>query len=167
MTHLSCFSGIGGIDLATDQAGFRTVGFIESNPFCQQVLRKNWKDVPIYDDVSTFDSTLVRGIDLVSGGFPCQDVSIAGKQDGIDGARSGLFVHLVRIISDIRPRFALLENVTGLITGGGHWQSSWTVGRCGVRCGLGLRSSVIGGRTPFQRQGVYRGLPLKRATSIA
>jgi DNA (cytosine-5)-methyltransferase 1 len=118
MTHLSLFSGIGGIDLAAHWAGFETVAFVERDPFCQRVLAKHWPEVPIYDDVTTFDPSPYRGVDLVSGGFPCQDVSVAGNRAGIEGERSGLFTELVRVIRAVRPRFALLENVSGLLTDG-------------------------------------------------
>jgi len=115
MTHVSLFSGIGGIDLAAEWAGFRTVQFVEKDPFCQKVLAKHWPEVPIHDDVTTFDATRFHGATLVSGGFPCQDVSRAGLGDGVFGTRTGLFQELIRVVCEVRPRFALLENVTGLL----------------------------------------------------
>lgn len=118
MTHLSLFSGIGGIDLAAHWAGFRTVAFVERDPFCQKVLAKNFPGVPIHDDVTTFDPSPYVGTTLVSGGFPCQDVSSAHDNMGIEGARSSLFRELVRTARIVRPRFLLMENVPGLIARG-------------------------------------------------
>lgn len=121
MTHISLFSGIGGIDLAAHWAGFETVQFVERDQFCQKVLAKNFPGVPIHDDVTTFDGKPFRGrVTLLSGGFPCQDVSSAGQRQGVgDGTRSGLYREVIRIAGEARPEFILLENVAGLITGGG------------------------------------------------
>ena len=115
MTHLSLFSGIGGIDIAAHWAGFTTVGFVEREPFCQKVLAKHWPEVPIFDDIRTFDATQFRGVDLVSGGFPCQDISQAGKQAGLSGERSGLWFEMLRVVAQARPAFVLAENVSALI----------------------------------------------------
>lgn len=110
LTHLSLFSGIGGLDLAAEWAGFTTIGMVERDPFCQRVLAKHWPEVPIYDDVTTFDGTGFRGVDLLSGGFPCQDISGGGKGAGITGARSGLWVEMARIINESRPSWVVVEN---------------------------------------------------------
>jgi len=121
VTHLSLFSGVGGIDLAAHWAGFQTIQLVERDPFCQRVLTKNFKEVPIHDDVTTFDAKPFRGrVTLLSGGFPCQDVSQAGQRQGVgEGTRSGLYREVIRIAREARPEFILLENVAGLITGGG------------------------------------------------
>lgn len=121
MTHLSLFSGIGGIDLAAHWAGFTTVAFCEIDPFCQRVLARHWPGVPIYDDIRTLtaESLYERGIgrvDLLSGGFPCQDLSVAGYRKGLAGKRSGLFYELLRVACEVRPVFLLLENVSGLLS---------------------------------------------------
>jgi len=118
-THLDLFSGIGGFALAARWAGLQTTAFCEKDPYCQRVLRKNFPDVPIHDDVKTLDGTQFKDIFLITGGFPCQDISIAGKGAGIDGERSGLWTELHRIISEVRPRFALVENVPALTFRGG------------------------------------------------
>lgn len=115
MTHLSLFSGIGGIDLAAHWAGFRTVAFVERDPFCQKVLAKHWPGVPIHDDVTTFDGRAFRGIDLVSGGFPCQPHSVAGKRKASRDERD-LWGELVRVLGETRPRWFLGENVPGLLS---------------------------------------------------
>jgi len=120
VTHLSLFSGIGGIDLAAHWAGFETVQFVERDPFCQKVLAKNFPGVPIHDDITTFSGLPFRGVTLVSGGFPCQDVSGAGKRVGVvEGTRSGLYRELLRVTREVGAQFVLMENVYGLITGGG------------------------------------------------
>lgn len=120
MTHLSLFSGIGGIDLAAEWAGFETVAFVEQNPFCQKVLAKNFPGIPIHDDIKRFDAESFRGtLDLISGGFPCQDISYAnpfGK--GLEGDRSGLWFEMLRVIEQARPAWVLVENVRNLISMG-------------------------------------------------
>lgn len=124
---LDLFSGIGGFSLGLERAGgFETVAFCEIEPYCQKVLAKHWPGVPVYDDVKTITADRLRadGIipDVITGGFPCQDVSAAGKQSGIDGDRSGLWSELARIIGEVRPRYAILENVTNLLAGdNGRW----------------------------------------------
>ena len=118
-THLDLFSGIGGFALAARWAGLRTIGFVENEGYCQRVLRKHWPDVPIHDDITKLDGNQFKDIFLITGGFPCQDISIAGKGAGLDGGRSGLWTELVRIIGEVRPRFALVENVPALTFRGG------------------------------------------------
>ena len=136
MRHLDLFSGIGGFALAARNVGWETVAFCEIEPYAQQVLAKHWPGVPIYEDVKdvrydeetvragcvTDGTTAVGPIDIITGGFPCQDISHAGKQAGIDGARSGLWSELCRIIGEVRPRYAVLENVAALLSGDrGRW----------------------------------------------
>ena len=115
MTHLSLFSGIGGIDLAAHWAGFQTIQLVERDPFCQRVLTKNFKGVPIHDDVTTFDGTRCRGVDLVSAGFPCQPHSLAGKRLA-SGDERDLWSEVVRVLGEAQPRWFLGENVPGLLT---------------------------------------------------
>lgn len=115
MTHLSLFAGVGGIDLAAHWAGFRTIQFVERDPFCQRVLAKNFPGIPIHDDVTTFDATGLRGrVTLLSGGFPCQPFSLAGKQRGKEDDRF-LWPQMLRIAAQCRPAWFLGENVPGLI----------------------------------------------------
>jgi DNA (cytosine-5)-methyltransferase 1 len=115
LTHLSLFSGIGGIDLAAHWAGFRTVAFVERDKYCQKVLAKHWPEVPIYDDVTTFDGRPFRGVDLISGGFPCQPHSLTGNRRGAEDDRY-LWPEVVRIVSESRPTWCCFENVIGLVT---------------------------------------------------
>jgi len=118
MKVLDLFSGIGGFSLGLERAsGFKTVQFCEIDPDCRQVLKKHWPGVPIHDDVETLN--LSEGFaDVVTGGFPCQDLSVAGKQKGInEGTRSGLWWEMRRIISEVRPKFAIMENVSNFLSG--------------------------------------------------
>jgi DNA (cytosine-5)-methyltransferase 1 len=117
---LSLFAGIGGFDLGLERTGgFRTVAFCEIDPFCRRVLAKHWPEVPCYDDVRTLTAdTLARdgiGVDVICGGFPCQDISVAGRQVGIDGERSGLWAEAVRLCRELRPEFFIVENVPNLL----------------------------------------------------
>lgn len=123
MKLLDLFSGIGGFSLAAHWLGWETVAFVEKDEFCQKVLRKNFGGVPIYDDITTFSGKPFRGrCNIITGGFPCQDISVAGAQKGIEANRSGLWTELCRVIDETRPRFALVENVTNLIAGNnGKW----------------------------------------------
>jgi len=107
----SLFSGIGGIDLGFDRAGMQCAWQVEIDPYCQRVLHKHWPEVPKHDDIRTFEPTPV---DVVVGGFPCQDISQAGNREGIKGKRSGLWDQYARIICEIRPRFVVVENVESL-----------------------------------------------------
>ena len=123
MRVLSLFSGIGGFDIGLERAGMRTVAFCEFEPYCQAVLKRHWPEVPIYDDVRTLSADTLRRdgvwpIDVIAGGFPCQDLSYAGKRAGIEGERSGLWSEFARLIGEVRPRFAIMENVPGLLSAG-------------------------------------------------
>ena len=116
MRLLDLFSGIGGFSYAAEKlvGGYETVAFCEQDEFCQQVLRKHWKDVPIYDDVRTIDATRLGTIDIVAGGFPCQAVSQAGLQKATEDDR-WLWDEMLRIIQDCKPKWVIGENVVGLI----------------------------------------------------
>lgn len=121
MRFLSLFAGIGGIDLGLERAGMTCVAQVEIDPFCRRVLEKHWPDVPKFDDVRTVTrETLadVLPIDLIAGGFPCQDISHAGRMAGIGGERSGLWSEFHRLICEVRPRFVLVENVAALLERG-------------------------------------------------
>lgn len=121
MKILDLFSGIGGFSLGLERAGFETVAFCEIDPYCRQVLAQHWPRVLIYEDVKhvTAERLRARGIipNIITGGFPCQDVSKLGKRAGLEnGTRTGLWSELARIIGDVRPEYAVLENVTGLFS---------------------------------------------------
>jgi DNA (cytosine-5)-methyltransferase 1 len=117
VNHLSLFSGIGGLDIAAERAGFQTVGFVEREPYCQAVLRRRFPGVPVHDDVCTFEPEAGLA-SVVSGGFPCQDISYAGYGAGLSGERSGLFYQLARIVRLVGPDFVVLENVAALLARG-------------------------------------------------
>lgn len=153
---LDLFSGIGGFSLGLERTGgFETVAFCEIEPFPRKVLSKHWPDVPIYEDVHnvTKERLDADGIfpDVITAGFPCQDVSNAGNQGGIGAeTRSGLWSQCARLVGELLPDFAIFENVTALLTGdGGRWFSR-------VLCDLAslgydaewhcIRASAIGAR---------------------
>ena len=120
LTLLDTFSGIGGFSYAAEQlvGGFKTTQFVEIEPYCQKILKKHWPDVPIHDDIKTFTAEPFQ-FDCIAGGFPCQDVSVAGQQRGITKqTRSGLFYELIRVIRMVRPKYVLLENVAALLNNG-------------------------------------------------
>ena len=115
MNVLDLFSGIGGFSLGLERAGMRTVAFCEIDPFCRQVLKKHWSDVPIYEDIRDLTADdITEPVDVICGGFPCQDISVAGRGEGIDGERSGLWQEYYRLIREIRPRFVVVENSSAL-----------------------------------------------------
>jgi DNA (cytosine-5)-methyltransferase 1 len=116
MNVLDLFSGIGGFSLGLERAGMRTVAFCEASPWCREELARRWPDIPCYPDVRT--ATGFPPADIICGGFPCQDISTAGKGAGIDGARSGLWSHYGRIIGEVRPRYIIVENVSALLARG-------------------------------------------------
>ena len=124
MNELALFAGAGGGILGGKLLGWRTVCAVEIEPYPASVLAQRQNDgilppFPIWDDVCTFDGRPWRGIvDVVSGGFPCQDISCAGKGAGLDGERSGLWKEMARIIGEVRPRFILIENSPMLRTRG-------------------------------------------------
>lgn len=116
MRELALFAGAGGGILGGKLLGWRTVCAVEIDSYCRSVLLARQRDgilepFPIWDDVRTFDGNAWRGhVDVVSGGFPCQDISAAGRGAGIEGERSGLWVEMARIIREVRPRYAFVEN---------------------------------------------------------
>jgi len=116
---LDLFSGIGGFSLGLERAGMKTVAFCEIEEFPRKVLRKHWPEVPIYDDVRTLTAARLAadgiGVDVICGGFPCQDISVAGKGVGIEGERSGLWKEYARLIGEIRPQYVIVENVAALL----------------------------------------------------
>ena len=126
MQVLDLFSGIGGFSIGLERAGMTTAAFCEIDEYPRKVLKKHWPDVPIYEDVTKLSKKVLDDdgitVDVICGGFPCQDLSVAGKQKGIEAERSGLWGEFSRLISEIRPRYAIVENVTALLSGDkGGW----------------------------------------------
>ena len=119
MTHGSLFTGIGGIDLGFEWAGIETKWQVEIDNYCQELLSVRFPHTEKFTDVHKVGSHNLEKVDIISGGFPCQDISVAGKGAGIEGERSGLWTELHRVISELRPRFAFIENVPMLTIRGG------------------------------------------------
>lgn len=126
MTHASLFSGIGGFDLAAEWAGWKNLFNCEIDPFCRRVLNYHFPNAIQYEDIKSTDFTIWRGrVDVLTGGFPCQDASIAKRhgngQQGIKGSRTGLVVDMLRAIDQIKPKYVIGENVVNILyTNGGR-----------------------------------------------
>jgi DNA (cytosine-5)-methyltransferase 1 len=118
LTFISLFAGIGGLDLGLERAGMQCVAQVEINDYANKVLSKHWPDVPRFRDVREVGSRNLPAADLICGGFPCQDISYAGRGAGLAGERSGLWYEYARIVSELRPRYVLVENVAALLTRG-------------------------------------------------
>ena len=113
MEVLDLFSGIGGFSLGLERAGMKTTAFCEIDPYCREVLKKHWPGILKFKDIEYLQPK--KGdYDLICGGFPCQDISVAGKKEGIDGNRSGLWKEFYRIIKEVSPRWVIIENVANL-----------------------------------------------------
>jgi len=147
LNELHLFAGAGGGILGGMLCGHTTVCAVEIEPYCRKVLLQRQRDgilpkFPIWDDVQTFDGTPWRGkVDIICGGFPCQDISTAGKGAGIDGERSGLWKEMARIIREVRPRYAFVENSPILTSRG-----LGTVLGDLAQMGYHARWGVLGGR---------------------
>ena len=114
LSVLDLFSGIGGFSLGLESTGkFKTIGFCEKDKFCQKVLQKHWPDTPIYEDIKKLDGTKIKA-DVITGGFPCQSISIAGKQKGKNDDRF-LFPEMLRVIKETQARWVIGENVQNLL----------------------------------------------------
>lgn len=157
MRVLDLFSGIGGFSLGLERAGMTTVAFCDINPFCRRVLAKHWPNVHIFEDVRTLSAQHLAAagisVDLICGGFPCQDISRAGTGAGIEGERSGLWREFARLIREIRPRYVLVENVAALLDGG-----MGTVLRDLAECGFDAEWSIVSACSlgaPHMRQRVF------------
>ncbi len=113
-THLDLFSGIGGFALAAKWNGYRTVGFCDNEPYAQAVLKKHWPEVPCHKDIREVRGELYAGVTLLTGGFPCQPFSVAGKQGGKNDDRY-LWPEMLRVIREARPTWIIGENVAGIV----------------------------------------------------
>ena len=140
LQHVSLFTGVGGFDLAAERTGITPAAMCEIDKQAQHVLTTHWPEVPLFTDVKevTGDSLRGLGIDptrtILTGGFPCQDVSVAGLRAGLAGARTGLFFEVVRILKEFQPAWFLLENVPGLLTSNNGRDMGtvlWSLQECG------------------------------------
>ena len=157
-SHASFFSGIGGFDIGFEAAGIRSVSQCEVNPFCLSVLRKNFPNVPKFQDIRNLDGSAIPVADVWSGGFPCQDVSLArmGPRPGLAGKRTGLFLDFARLLKEHSPRVILLENVAGLLSsnnGGDFAVVTQTLAELGYSVGWRVLNSQHFG-VPQSRQRV-------------
>ena len=135
----SLFSGIGGFELGLERSipNSETIWQVEQNPFCQRVLKQHWPDATIYDDVCSVGKHNLEPVDILCGGFPCQDISIAGAKGGINASRSGLWWEMCRVISELEPPVIVLENVPNVLRLGGRevlgsladigYDAEWTI----------------------------------------
>ena len=112
----SLFAGIGGFDLGVERAGCQVDWQVELDPWCRKVLAKHWPEVPRYEDIKTVGAHNLKPVDWIVGGFPCQDLSTAGKQKGLSGDRSGLWWEMRRVIGELRPEVVIVENVPNLVS---------------------------------------------------
>ena len=144
MNILDLFSGIGGFSLGLERAVMRTAAFCEIDPHARKVLHKHWPDVPVFTDVSTLSkANLNEQIDVLAGGFPCQDISDAGRGAGLSGSRSGLWFEYHRLIKEIQPRYAISKTsapfaVEDWIKSSGH----------SLRSGM-MRNGIVYPRQPL------------------
>ena len=114
LTVGSLFAGIGGFDLAARWMGWRTAWVSEIDPYASTILAKHFPDAPNHGDITRMDGRAIEPVDILVGGFPCQDISLIGKGAGITGHRSGLWTHYARLIDEIRPSYVVAENVSAL-----------------------------------------------------
>jgi DNA (cytosine-5)-methyltransferase 1 len=125
----SLFAGIGGFDLGFERAGMRVAWQVELDPYCRAVLARHFPQAERFEDVREVGTSNLAPVDLLCGGFPCQDLSAAGRGAGIDGARSGLWAEFARIVRELRPRYVVVENVPALLTGKGKRWERGPIGR--------------------------------------
>lgn len=168
-TCLSLFSGIGGLDHGLARAGFRHLAFCESDAYRRDVLRARWPGVPVYDDVARIGRERTDpqphtpwqqqpfGVDLLAGGTPCQDLSVAGRRAGLAGDRSGLFFEYARVVDLVRPRWILWENVPGALSSQGGRDFGTVLGTL-ADIGYGVAWRVLDSRffgVPQRRRRVF------------
>ena len=155
----SFFSGIGGLDLGLERAGFTIRFHCEINPFCREILRQHWPNLPVHHDIRKLDDSEIPDADVWAAGFPCQDLSLArmGPRSGLRGSQSGLFHEFVRLIRGRSPRAVVLENVHGLLSS--HGGRDFTIVLKALdELGYGVAWRVLNSKdfgVPQQRRRVY------------
>lgn len=151
LTVGSTFTGVGGADLGLEWAGFRIAWQCELDAWKRSILAAHWPDTPIHDDITTLHDP--EPVDVMIGGFPCQDLSVAGKRKGFDGERSVLAFEFLRVAESLAPRWIILENVPGLLSSNRGRDFARLVDEV-VACGYGLSWRVLDAR--------YFGVPQRR-----
>jgi len=142
LTFGSLFSGIGGFDLGLERAGLQCQWQVEIDEQCNNVLERHWPAVPQYGDVRECGRHNLTAVDLICGGFPCQDLSVAGKRAGLAGERSGLWFEFHRVVTELGPRWVVIENVPGLLSSNGGRDFAIIL-RGLVKCGYGVAWRVL------------------------
>lgn len=158
-TVASFFSGIGGLDLGLERAGFKVVFQCEVNPFCREILRQHWKGLPLDEDIRRLDDSDIPEADVWAAGFPCQDLSLArmGPRSGLRGSQSGLFHEFMRLVRGRHPRAIILENVHGLLSSHGGRDFAIVL-KALDELGYGVAWRVLNSKdfgVPQQRRRVY------------
>lgn len=157
MRYISLFTGIGGFDLGFDEAGKQCVLQVEKDKNAQFVLNSHWPDVPKLENVKDVTTKTAPAVDLICGGFPCQDVSVAGKCEGLAGSRSGLWFEFLRIITELKPQWVVIENVPGLLSSNGGRDMGAVVGGL-AKCGYWWAYRVLDAQfygVPQRRRRVF------------
>lgn len=157
---LDLFAGIGGFSLGLERAGMKTIAFCEKDKHCQRVLKKHWPDIPVFSDVRTFNKKIlteskISKIDVITAGFPCQDVSLLNtKGKGLKGEKSGLWKETKRLIEELKPKYAIIENVANLRTRGlaQIFKDLWSIG---YDCEWHILPASIFGECPHQRARIW------------
>lgn len=153
----SLFAGIGGFDLAFERAGCELLWQVENDKSCRSILEQRWPDVDLYEDARDVGKSTLAPVDLIVGGFPCQDLSVAGRREGLAGERSGLWYEFHRIIGELTPRWVLIEQVPGLLSS--HGGRDFAVILCGLgKCGYGWSYRVLDSQNfgvPQRRRRVF------------
>lgn len=153
MRYLSLFSGVGGFDLGFDRAGMECAGQVEYDEKARTVLARHWPDVKRLNDVKEVKGDEFGAVDVICGGFPCQDVSVAGRREGLAGERSGLWFEFYRIIERVKPRWVVIENVPGLLSSNAGRDFAAILSGL-VECGYGVAWRVLDAQ--------YFGVPQRR-----
>jgi len=155
LTFGSLFAGVGGLDLGLERAGLRCRWQVEIDAWCRGVLARHWPDVPKFADVREVGAAQLGHVDVIAGGFPCQDISTAGRRAGIEGARSGLWSEYIRIVRELRPRYVLVENVGALRhRGGGIYRVLGDLAACGYDAQWDMLPAATFG-TPHLRERMF------------
>jgi DNA (cytosine-5)-methyltransferase 1 len=172
MKMLDCFSGYGGFTIAGDKLGIETVGFFEVDKYASSVLSFHWPGVENYGDINDWRSKEIPRFDLLCGGSPCQDFSVAGGRDGLGGGRSGLFFRFIEIAKEYTPRYVIWENVVGCLSSTKGWDFTTILSEIS-EAGYDIQWGVVNGKwfTPQNRERIFvvgylRGQPRREVFPI-